>query len=173
MAQASRGETLVEQGVVVAVIPAAADRPAQATVRLQTSDHCEGCPASCLCRPTSDDRRLMDVLDPIGVAIGDQVEVSVPGGAVLRASFLVYGLPLLLLLVGVGLGTRIWPATEPLRDLWSFLLGVGLAAAAVPWVKRTVQRLAATGNGILPARIEGKLDALRAGEDALSDRSQA
>jgi sigma-E factor negative regulatory protein RseC len=166
MAEASRGETLVEKGVVVAVIPAAAGHPAQATVRLEASDHCEGCPASCLCRPTSDDRRLMDVLDPIGVAIGDQVTVAVPGGAILKASFLVYGLPLLLLLAGVGLGTRIWPASEPLRDLWSFLVGVGLAAAAVPWVKRTVQRLEAGGGAILPARIEGKLDAMQAGEEA-------
>ncbi len=161
----ARGEVLIETGVVLAVLPPLGGRPAQATVRLLASDQCEGCPASCVCRPAGGDRRLMDVLDPIGVTVGDRVQVAVPGGAVLRASFLVYGLPLLLLLLGVGLGTRIWPATEPMRDLWSFLVGVGLAAAAVPWVRQTVQRLERGGGQVLAARIEARLGALEAGED--------
>ena len=165
MQQSGHGETLLEEGIVLSVIPASGDRPAQATVRLMAGDHCEGCPANVLCKPADNDRRLMDVLDPVGVAVGDHVQVAVPGGAVLKASFLVYGLPLVLLLAGVGLGTLLWPATERLRDLYSFLLGVTLAAAAIPWVKRTVQRIETGGGSILPARIEARLDALKAGED--------
>jgi sigma-E factor negative regulatory protein RseC len=158
-----RGETLLEAGVVLAIIPAAGDRPAQATVRLEAGDHCEGCPASVMCRPGDGDRRLMDVLDPIGVTVGDRVQVAVPGGAVLRASFLVYGLPLLLLLAGVGLGALVLPHEQPLRDLWSFFIGVALAAAAVPWVIRTVRRIESGGGHVLPARIDAKLEALEAG----------
>lgn len=159
------GETLLEEGVVLAVTPADGDRPAQATVRLEAGDHCEGCPASVMCRPSDGERRVMDVLDPIGVAVGDRVRVAVPGGAVLKASFLVYGLPLLLLLAGVGLGTLILPSEQPLRDLWSFLMGVALAAAAIPWVMRTVRRIESGGGHILPARIEVKLEAMEAGRE--------
>ena len=157
------GEILLEEGVVLAVTPAIGDRPAQATVRLEAGDHCEGCPASAMCRPSDGDRRLMDAVDPIGVAVGDRVRVAVPGGAVLKASFLVYGLPLLLLLAGVGLGTLVLPAEQPLRDLWSFLMGVALAVAAVPWVMRTVRRIESGGGSILPARIEAKLEGMEAG----------
>jgi positive regulator of sigma E activity len=158
-----QGETLLEEGIVLAVTPALGDRPAQARVRLLAGDHCEGCPAGAFCRPAGDDRRLMDVLDPVGVSVGDHVQVAVPGGAVLKASFLIYGLPLLLLLVGVGLGTLVWPEGEHLRDLWSFLLGAALAAAAVPWVRRLVQRAESGGGRILPARIEARLAADEAG----------
>ncbi len=149
------GETLIEEGIVTALIPARVNQPAQATVRLETGEHCERCAANVLCRPTDGDRRMMDVLDPIGVAVGDRVQVAVPGGAVLKASLLVYGLPLLLLLAGVVIGMFIWPEGRPMRDLWSFLLGVGLAAAALPWVRHVVRRAESGGGRILPARIVG------------------
>jgi sigma-E factor negative regulatory protein RseC len=153
-----RGETLLEEGMVVAVTAASEDRPARARVRLLAGDHCEGCPAAVMCKPGGGDRRLMEVADPVGVAVGDRVEVAVPGGQVLKASFLVYGLPLLLLLLGVWLGTVLLPAGEALRDLWSFLLGAGLAAAAVPFVRATLRRTEREGGPLLAARITARRD---------------
>lgn len=158
MTRQNGSETLFEEGVVLAVVPAAGDGPARARVRLTAGDHCEGCPASLLCKPGDGDRRIMDVTDPFGVAVGDRVRVAVPGGAVLRASFLVYGLPLVLLLVGVWLGTRIWSPETALRDLWSFLLGAGLAAAAVPFARRAVERTEAAGDPLLAPRIAALVD---------------
>ena len=149
------GETLIEEGIVTALIPASGGKPSQATVRLEIGEHCGQCAANVLCRPADGDRRMMDVLDPIGVAVGDRVQVAVPGGAVLKASLLVYGLPLLLLLAGVGIGMFIWPEGRPMRDLWSFLLGIGLAAAALPFVRHAVRRAESGGGRILPARIVG------------------
>jgi sigma-E factor negative regulatory protein RseC len=157
-----QGESLIEEGVVLAVTPAGDGRSARALVRLAAGDHCEGCPASVVCRPASDDRRLLEVVDSIGVAVGDQVRVAVPGGAVLKASFLVYGLPLLLLLAGVWLGTRIWPATEPMRDLWAFLVGVALAGAAIPLVRSLLHQAEARGEQALAARIVDRTSALQA-----------
>jgi sigma-E factor negative regulatory protein RseC len=154
----ARGEILEEEGLVLAVEPAHDDAPAIARVRLLAGDHCEGCPAKSMCRPEAGDRRIMEVADPVGVVVGDRVRVSVPGGAVLKASFLVYGLPLLLLLLGVWLGTVIWAPEVALRDLWSFLLGAALAAAAVPLVRRTVQQTEAAGGPLLAAQITMRLD---------------
>ncbi len=95
---------------------------------------CEGCGASGLCHAAADDRREIEADDLLGCAAGDRVRIEVPGGQVLRMSFLIYGLPLLLLLAGVGLGAVLIPA-GPWRDPGSFLLAVGLAAAAFPVVR--------------------------------------
>jgi len=154
----TRGETLCEEGVVLAVKPATGADPGLATVRLMPGNHCEGCPANSVCKPGGDDRRLMDVHDPLGVAVGDRVRVAVSGNSVLTASFLVYGLPLLLLLAGVGLGTLIWSPGNPLRDLWSFLLGAALAGFALLFVRRTVCRAEAAGGQILAARVQSRVD---------------
>ena len=159
-----RGETLLEEGLVLSVTPAAGDRPAHAKVRLLAGDHCEGCPASVICKPESGDKRLIDVVDPVGVEVGERVRVMVPGGAVLKASFLVYGLPLLLMLVGVWLGTRIWPAENGMRDLWSFLLGAGLAAGAFPLVRAMMKRAEVEGGQMLEPKIDGRVEMKEAAE---------
>ena len=159
-----RGETLLEEGVVLSVIPAVGDKPAHARVRLLAGDHCEGCPASVICKPESGDKRLMDVIDPVGVAVGDRVRVMVPGGAVLKASFLVYGLPLLLMLAGVWLGTRIWSAENGMRDLWSFLLGAGLAGGAFPLVRAMMKRAESEGGQMLEPVIDGRVEMQEAAE---------
>ncbi|HOX24493.1 MAG TPA: SoxR reducing system RseC family protein [Candidatus Krumholzibacteria bacterium] len=155
MATGQRGEVLLEEGVVLALIPAAGGRPARVRVRLEAGEHCEGCSAHSLCKPDSGDRRLLDAIDQVGVTVGDRVRVAVPGGAVLRVSLLVYGLPLLLLLVGAAAGARFFAAGDPLRDLWSFLLGIALAGAALPLVRRAADRTEAAGGQVLEARVEG------------------
>jgi len=154
---AAHREILLEEGVVLELVPTEAQAPARARVRLVAGEHCEGCPASGICRPDSDDRRVLDVVDPLGVTVGERVKVAVPGGAVLQASFLVYGLPLLLLVAGVVAGLSIWPAENPMRDLWSFLLGAGLAGLAVPVAARFA-RGGGAGGSLLEPRITEKVD---------------
>jgi sigma-E factor negative regulatory protein RseC len=154
---ASQREVLHEEGVVTDLATPTSAGMGRVRVLLTGGDHCEGCPASAICRPDDGERRFLDVLDPVGVAVGDRVRVAVPGGAVLRASFLVYGLPLLLLVVGVAVGMRIWPAEETMRDLYSFVLGAGLAAAAVPVVARMARDAEAAGAELLEPRVAEKL----------------
>lgn len=152
-------EVLYEEGIVVGLAGTTAGGSARVRVQLAAGDHCEACPSRGLCRPERDpEARVLEVADPVGVALGDRVRVAVPGGAVLRASFLVYGLPLLLLLLGVAAGFRIWPADAAMRDLWSFLLGAGLAAAGVPLVVRLTR--GGGGAGELEASVAEKLPAV-------------
>jgi len=150
-------ETLLEEGEVLAVHSASHDAPARVSVRLIAGDHCEGCAAKSMCKSEQGDRRIMEAIDPLGVAVGDRVQVSVPGEAVLKASFLVYGLPLLLLLAGVWLGSLIWAPENEYRDLWSFLLGAGLAAAALPMVRVMVNQRDSSGRQVLEPRIASRL----------------
>ena len=130
----NRGETLLEEGVVLSVQPGAA------RVHLVAGDHCDACPASSVCRPQDGEKRILDVDDDLGVAPGDRVRVMVTGGAVLRASLLVYGLPLLLVVVGVVIGSKLWPTGTAHGDVASFGLGAGLAALAAPLVARWSRR---------------------------------
>jgi len=151
-------ETLHEEGIVVALVPASTGAPARAQIRLQASEHCEGCAAKSLCRPQGEDRRLMDVLDPVGVAVGDRVRVAVPGGQILGLSMLVYGLPLVMLLAGVFLGFKLLPEGNPLRELVSFFLGAGLAAGAFPLARHLVRATPGAGpDAPLAARIVNRL----------------
>ena len=135
-----RDEMLLEEGLVLGV-QRDAGGSSVARVRLLAGEHCEGCPANAVCRPGGDEARVLEVRDPLRARPGDRVRVRVLGSAVLRASILVYGLPLLLVLAGVGLGAKLWSPGTARGDLLGFALGVGLAAAAAPavawWARRT------------------------------------
>ena len=72
--------------------------------------------------------------DPIGVHIGDTVLLGVTEQGALRAAFLMYGLPIVGLLIGVLVA-------QPWGDAWAMMaggLGLGLALVGV-WL---MQRLA-------------------------------
>lgn len=141
---AAEPEILHEVGDVLRVLPPTAGAGRRVIVRLQLSEHCDRCAAHALCRPSGDGRREIEADDPLGVSVGERVQVSVSGDQVLHMSLLLYGLPLLLLLAGVGLGARLLPA-GPWRDGGSFLLAVGLAAAALPLVRAGVRRRSGRG----------------------------
>jgi positive regulator of sigma E activity len=127
-------DIVVETGVVVRVVPAAAGRCPQVVVRVEAGPSCENCGAGGHCQAAAEDSREVEADDLLGCAVGDRVRLEVPGGQVLRLSFQLYGVPLLLLLAGVGLGSVLIPA-GPWRDPGSFLLAVGLATAAFPLVR--------------------------------------
>lgn len=147
-----RGETLLEEGLVLSSHPGGPG-PGTAHVRLLAGEHCEGCPASAVCKPGGDEARTLEVSDPLGSRPGDRVRIRVMGSAVLRASFLVYGLPLLLLLLGVGIGAKLWPTGTARGDLLSFGLGVLLAAASAPPAARAARRMD-RGRALAPEIIE-------------------
>lgn len=138
------GENLVETGVVVRRLPPEPGRLARVTVQVEPGDCCEGCGARALCHAAADDRREVEADDTFGCEAGDRVRIEVPGAQVLRMSFLVYGLPLLLLLAGVGFGAMLIPAGA-WRDGGSFLLAVGLTSAGFPLARVLARRHGDTG----------------------------
>lgn len=67
--------------------------------------------------------------DPLGVRVGDVVVLGITEEGGLRAAFLLYGLPVSGLLLGLVLG-------QPLGDIWAALAGGGgmlAALGAVQW----------------------------------------
>jgi len=90
-------EELIEEGIVTEV------KNGIAVVSVIQSDSCEDCSAKIFCH-TDNKIRSVTAKDPYGVKAGDKVQISIKGRSVVAASFLLYGLPLILLTAGIFVG---------------------------------------------------------------------
>ncbi len=109
----------------------------RALVRTRRAEGCSRCAAGGGCSHLGSGREAtVWAVDPLGVAVGDRVEVAVPEGAALKASALLTVLPALALLGGAALGHHLAPAWGIDRDLGAATLGVvalSVALAAARW----------------------------------------
>ena len=72
-------------------------------VEIEKRSACAECHAGCVC-DLGKSVMLIDASDPIGVHENDTVQLSIPTDSALRASFVVYGIPLIALISGVLVG---------------------------------------------------------------------
>ena len=112
-------ETLTEEGIVKE------SKNGIATIVISNSDNCEECTAKLYCKPGNSSERSLTVKDTFGVIVGDRVRVSINGGQILRVSFLIYGVPLILLLAGLFLGMQLFQIH---KELFSTFFAVGLVS---------------------------------------------
>lgn len=110
-------EELFEEGIVTEC------STGFAVIDIHDKATCEDCTAKIYCKPTGSDGRKMTVRDNIGVAPGDNVRVSIAGKKILSASLFIYGIPLVLIFVGIYIGFIFF---ETNRELFSFTLGIAL-----------------------------------------------
>ncbi len=116
-----KGEDIYEEGVVLR----SAD--GKATVSVMGSDACHECGAKLFCSASGAEENTVEVRDPFGVQAGDFVRFVIRGEAMFRVAGLLYGIPLLLILAGILIGMYLFdPGILP-QELWSFILGLGLA----------------------------------------------
>ena len=97
----------------------------EAEVELKENSECEECSAKLFCKPSSKDHKTLSVHDPLGVFPGDEVRISIPGSSVLRVSFLIYGAPLILLVISIFAGLQIFEHNLQ-KELLSFLSGIAI-----------------------------------------------
>jgi len=112
-------EELTEEGIVKE------SKDGIATIVISNSDNCKECTAKLYCKPGNSNERSLTVKDPFGVNPGDKVKISIRGSQILRISFLIYGIPLILLMVGLFFGLKIF---ENNKEVLSALLSFGLIA---------------------------------------------
>jgi sigma-E factor negative regulatory protein RseC len=74
-----------------------------AVIKVQRSAACDKCSSNGSCERTSNDV-FVEVDNDMNAKEGDLVELSMPEGALLKISFLVYFLPIISLLLGAFLG---------------------------------------------------------------------
>jgi len=125
----------------------------QAVVRIRRKKACEHCG---MCKKGAEGMEI--TLDnPLDAKEGDRVEVSMGDRMVLRASVIVYAIPLLFLLAGAALG---YVFSSPLgianRDLAAALCGIVFTALSYT-VVRSIDRRVTEKQGYLP-RITRILD---------------
>ena len=108
-------EELTEEGIVKE------SENGIATIAISNSDKCEECTAKLYCKPGNSNDRSLLVKDPFGVKSGDKVKVMIKGSKLISAAFKIYGVPLLLLLLGLFIGMKIFTENkEILTTIISF-----------------------------------------------------
>ena len=112
-------EKLIEEGIV------RESKDGIATIVISDSENCTECTAKLYCKQGNSNERSLTVKDTFGVNAGDKVRVSINGSQILRVSFLIYGIPLILMLAGLFVGMEFFQIH---KELFSTIFAVGLVA---------------------------------------------
>lgn len=129
-----------EQGVVTKVIAANL-----AEVALRKSEACAKCGA---CREISSDMVAIEAVNEPGAKRGDIVEIEISDTEIIKASFVVYLLPVFFLAGGYLLGSALfrWFGAAERQEAGGMILGffaLGLSFIAVQWYDKKSRREAA------------------------------
>lgn len=111
-------EELYEEGIVKEA------KNGIAIISIRDSDKCKECTAKIYCKPGSSEEKSLTVRDPYGVHPGDKVCVVIKGSKIISASLILYGIPLVLILLGIFVGMEVFQTN---KELFSSLLGVVLS----------------------------------------------
>jgi len=112
-------------------------------VEFRPSACCAGCEAIHACFLGDDKIRRARVRDHLGARVGDSVEVALKPNALIKASLLIYIVPLIGLFVGLLLGQRFSAALEwslP-ADAAGIIFGFGFLAIALVCIRLLSSRL--------------------------------
>ena len=89
---------IIERGRVIEVTDG------KALVKIERSSACGKCHTECALKSSEKQAILIEVRDPLGVQVNQSVQIAMQNANALRASFAVYIIPLLGLVVGALLG---------------------------------------------------------------------
>jgi sigma-E factor negative regulatory protein RseC len=107
-----------------------------AKVSIVAKSACDNCSASNVCHPG--EQEYMEASNPVGAKKGQKVKVVVAPQAYLKASIILYGIPMTVFvaaaIIGKNLGLRY--GTEAGSDLWAFIAGVAALLVSFIYIKR-------------------------------------
>lgn len=96
-----------------------------ATVRFARKGECDRC---LICSPAKDGAHVdLDVDNSLDLSVGDYVNVEVRDNRVLRASVLIYLIPLILVALGAGLGSLAGAATAIIIGILGLVVGLAFS----------------------------------------------
>ena len=100
-----------------------------AMVRIRRRSACAHCQSRGSCSIAERDM-VIEVPNDLQAGVGDEVEVSMPEGTLLRLSALIYMLPVIALLVGAFFGAVLGEALQTNTSLTAIVLGGGFMAVS-------------------------------------------
>jgi sigma-E factor negative regulatory protein RseC len=107
-----------------------------AKVSIVAKSACDNCSASNVCHPG--EQEYMEASNPVGAKKGQKVNLVVAPQAYLKASIILYGIPMTVFvaaaIIGKNLGLRY--GTEAGSDLWAFIAGVAALLVSFIYIKR-------------------------------------
>ena len=120
-----------EEGIVMEV------RDGMAKVSILAKSACEKCASAGVCHPGGEDS-YMEASNPLGAKEGQKVMVVVAPQLFLKASIILYGIPMAVFvaaaIAGKNLGIRF--AGEAQSDLWAFLSGTAFMLVSFFFIRR-------------------------------------
>ena len=126
-----------EQGIVIKT--SATD----AVVKTVKSSACKGCSSRGSCHTVGEsDEMEVDAINAAGAKVGDRIVLNLESGPLLKATFLLYVFPIILLIIGAALGQRIATMLGLESSGLSVLLGFAFLFAAVLFIKKKANNLA-------------------------------
>lgn len=113
----------------------------RAFVVVESGENCPSCHAHGTCRPprSRQTKRPLEVLDPIGVRVGDQVEILYPADSLWTLSVLFFGLPAAALVLGSAWAS-LWGWASTAASVMSAGAAFGLALALSVLIYRKMNR---------------------------------
>jgi sigma-E factor negative regulatory protein RseC len=103
-----------------------------AKVRVQSSSSCDHCPSRSSCHTIGEGLREVDVSNRIGARVGQRVKIGVSPRALLKASFILYIIPIVALVIGAMLGNSFSSGN---KEVWAVLLGGGFLVGSFLLIK--------------------------------------
>ncbi|MBW2430275.1 MAG: SoxR reducing system RseC family protein [Deltaproteobacteria bacterium] len=115
-----------EHGIVVKTAAGSA------WVKTIKSGACEGCSARGSCHSLSDRGEMeVEAINEAGAQVGDRIVLSFETSSLLKASFLIYVFPILLLIFGAAIGQKMAPYLNLNPSGFSAIIGFSFFIAAV------------------------------------------
>ena len=126
-----------EQGIVIKT-------DSRATwVKTFKSGNCAGCSARGSCHaPGGDDEMEVKVINEAGAKVGDRIVLSFKTSSLLKATFLLYVFPILLLIIGAAVGQEMATNFDFNPSGFSAIMGFTFFFAALLIIKTTANKLA-------------------------------
>lgn len=126
-----------EQGIVIRT------DSGEAWVKTVKSGACEGCTARGACHSLSDSGEMeVSAINEAGAKVGDRIVLSFETSSLLKATFLLYVFPILLLIIGAVIGQETAPYFNFNPSGFSAVIGFAFFFAAVLVIKVKANKLA-------------------------------
>ena len=114
-----------------------------AWVKTVRSSACEGCTARGSCHTMGGGNDMeVKALNTAGAGVGDRIVLSFETASLLKASFLIYVFPIILLIVGAALGQMLAPLIAFNPSVLSVLSGFAFFFTALFIIKKRANKMA-------------------------------